>query len=121
MFEKGHKFGYHNNHWRGGRLTKAQYERLKGLVPNSVEAWEVILKYDVSKERDKFKWYQLKSDVAGKVLSKFTPDLTEDISGEWTVRYDERAERFVAKSIGGAEGLQVITGREQANGTTGGV
>jgi hypothetical protein len=79
MFEKGHQYGNHNNHYKGGRLTKDQQVALAGLVPKSIEVWRKILEMEV-----KPKGMSVQADVAGKVLNKFVADLTEgelNISG----------------------------------------
>jgi hypothetical protein len=72
MFEPGHKYGNHNNHYKGGRLTKEQLAELAGLVPKSIEVWRKILEMPVSA-----KGMSVQADVAGKVLNKFVADLSE--------------------------------------------
>ena len=72
MFEKGNKYGGHNNHQRAGRLTEEQRQALAGLVPKSIEVWRKILDMTVQ-----LKGMSVQADVAGKVLNKFVADLIE--------------------------------------------
>lgn len=71
-FENGNSYGKHNNHRSYGRLTKEQYEALRGLVPKAIDVWRKILEMEV-----KPRGMSVQSDTASKVLSKFVADLLE--------------------------------------------
>lgn len=70
-FEAGNQYGKHNNH---GRLSKEHTKQLRGLIPDSINAWRKILASD----KTDAKWMQLKADVASKIINKFVPELVEE-------------------------------------------
>lgn len=71
MFENGNQ-AWKNRKNNYGRLTKEQYEALKGLVPKAIEVWRKILEMEV-----KPRGMSVQSETASKVLSKFVADLLE--------------------------------------------
>lgn len=93
MFTNGHKHGNHNNHWKGGRLTKEQYAMLSSLASTGLEKWKDIL----SKTSDK--WLPLQAQVTRDIVNKFAPDKIET----------ENVVRTVNEEI--EDGLRDIAGR----------
>jgi len=71
MFQNGHKFGNHDNHWKGGRLTKEQYAMLSELATKGLAKWKEIL------EKTESKWLPLQAQVTRDIVNKFAPDKHE--------------------------------------------
>ena len=78
MFQNGHNHGNHKNHWKGGRLTKDQREKLNGQLVAGSSAIDFVFAYE-PKDKEKLDWYKLKADCFFKVLNKFSADKVEEI------------------------------------------
>lgn len=118
QFEKGNQYWRNRKtHNHAGTLTTEQYKKIHEHVAKGGNAIDFIFDY-VPEKRERIEWYRLKADCYFRELNKLQPDLTAEVGNEWIKKYDERAEQFIARRAGG---LQVITGTEQANGTTGSV
>ena len=100
-FQLGHKHGNHNNH-KGGRPPKVITEKIYSLGGKCLEFMEEVMKGQSTR---------LKMEVTKIVMAKIAPDLTANVGEEWTERYDERAKQYIARRIGGDQGLRVIAPR----------
>ncbi len=113
MFQKGVQNWKLRKTNGGGRIPA---EITKGIISLGVVCLSYMSEVMARQGNDRSKL-----EVTKIIMGKLAPDLTAEVGSEWIARYDERAEQFVAKRIGGDKGLQIITPREPANGTTGGV
>lgn len=102
-YEAGNQYGKHDNHYKGGRLTKEQQAELSGLVPKSIAAWRYIL----DKDANSIEWCRLKSTVAKDVLMKFVADLTET---ENKTDYSDSVKEFISDISSRISGLNASTG-----------
>ena len=71
MFTNGNTAGKHNNHWKGGRLTKDQHAMLTELATKGLAKWKEIL------EKTQEKWLPLQAQVTRDIINKFAPDKHE--------------------------------------------
>jgi hypothetical protein len=111
-YQIGNTYGKHNNHYKGGRLTKEQVAALAGLVPTALNVWKTILELPV-----KPKGMSVQAEVASKVLNKFIADLSEqDVNITGADIIADFIKCVEARSSKSAEGLTPNTGDSGDNG-----
>jgi hypothetical protein len=111
-YQPGNTYGKHNNHWKGGRLTKEQQSELAKLVPTAINVWKCILEMPV-----KPKGMSVQAEVASKVLNKFVADLSEqDINLTGAEIIADFIKCVEARSSKPPEGLTPNTGDSGDNG-----
>lgn len=98
-FKVGNTYGSHNNH-KGGRPPKEITDKIFSLGAVCLKFMEDTM--DTGSPH-------MKIEVTKIIMSKIAPDLTANVGEGWLEHYDERAKQYIARRIGGDQGLQVIT------------